>query len=257
MIKINKVLYKEIFSPPMMSFFVISACNLQCKECIMLSQMKLHSAYQMSLEEMEKFIYYTEKSGYFFNYRYTGGEPLYWKNLEEGTRMLRKSKSCKSILLMTNAMKHDNITDNIINMIDYVRISKYEYNHDAIKILKDKYPEKVMVVDREDFYPNPKEPLENSLPVDCGNPEHLYFNNKIFACPHSYSLAIKNGLTHLELGVDIGMDYCKRNREIRDGHEKICTLCLGNKKVRNQIEKEHNFSNHHSSLIQLTIRRKT
>lgn len=254
MMKFYNIDYQEIFQPPMLSFFVISACNLQCQECIMMDQMHTHASYQMSLEEMDKFIYFTEKSGYVFNYRYTGGEPLYWKHLQECTKMLRKSKSCKSILLMTNGMKYDNLTDDIISMIDYVRISQYNYNKEAMIILKDKYPDKVMIVDREEFYPNPTYPLDNATPVECGNLEHLYFKNKVFACPHSYSLAIRNNLTHLELGIDIGMNYCDRNLEIRHGHEDICKLCLGNKKVRDQIDKLKNISNRHLKLVQLTIK---
>jgi organic radical activating enzyme len=154
----------------------------------------------MSLEEIEKLIHYSEKSGYSFNFRYTGGEPLYWKNLEEGTRLLRNSKICKSILLMTNGMKHENLTKEVISMLDYVRISQYGYNEEAMKILKGKYPHKVRIVDREEFYPNPKHPVENSTPVECGNLESLYFQGKVYACPHSYSLAIRHNLTHLDTG---------------------------------------------------------
>jgi hypothetical protein len=106
-------------------------------------------------------------------------------------------------------------------------------------------------VPREEFYPNPTKPVENSTPVECGNLEALYFDSKVYACPHSYSLAIRHGMTDLELGVDIGMFYNKRNMEIRHGHEDICKLCLGNKKVRDQIGKTKNVS----PLVELKISR--
>ena len=253
MIKYTKISYEDIFKPPMMSMFVISACNLQCEECIMMNQMHLHPSYQMSLEEMEKFLYYTEKSGYRFNYRYTGGEPLYWRNLKDGTKMLRKSKSCNSILLMTNGMKHENLNDEIIRMIDYVRISQYNYNDEAISLLKEKYPHKVKIVDREKFYPNPLSPIHEAVPVECGNLEHIYFNKKIYMCPHSYSLSIKHNLKNLELGIDLCDNYCDRNLEIREGHELICKLCLGNKKVRDNLDMINNVSNRHEKLVQLNI----
>lgn len=255
MIKYSRIDYQDIFDPPMMSLFVISACNLQCGECIMMDQMHLHASYQMSLEEMERFLYYTEKSGYRFNYRYTGGEPLYWKNLKEGTRMLRNSKSCNSILLMTNGMKHENLTDEILGMIDYVRISQYGYNEEAMWVLKERNPYKVRIVDREEFYPNPKEPIHDAVPVECGNLEQIYFDGKIYMCPHSYSLAIRHDLTHLELGIDLCENYCDRNMEIREGHELICKLCLGNKKVRDRIDKVSNVSNRHDKLVQLETRK--
>jgi len=245
--------YENIFKPPMMSLFVISACNLQCPECIMMNQMNLHASYQMSIEEIEKLIYYSERSGYCFNYRYTGGEPLYWKHLKEGTRLLRNSKSCKSILLMTNAMKYENLTEEIVEMLDYIRISQYTYNEQAMKIVKNKYHNKTRIVDREEFYPNPNSPFENATPVECGNLEHLYFQGKIYACPHSYSLALKHNLTHLELGEEIKDNFLNRNCEIREGHIEICKLCLGNKKVRDQIDKTKNISPYHEKLlVQLT-----
>jgi len=210
----------------------------------MLDQMHLHPEYQMSLEEIDKFLYFTEKSGYSFNYRYTGGEPLYWKHLEEGTRMLTSSKSCKSLLLMTNAMKPKALTKKIVSMIDYIRISQYGYNHKAMRIVKETYPDKVHIVDREEFYPHPTSPINNATPVECGNFEHLYFKGKVFACPHSYALAVRHkmNMDETELGVDLCLNYCERNTQIREGHENICKLCIGNKKVRDQMGKVENVS---------------
>lgn len=253
MIHYNKVAYEDIFTRPMMSMFVISACNLQCHECIMMNQMKAHPAYQMSLEELERFLYYTEKSNYAFHYRYTGGEPLYWKHLEEGTRMIRNSKSCKSILIMTNGMAHEKLTAPIWRMIDYVRISQYGYNHEAMNYLKAKRPSKVRIVDREEFYPMPTEPVEDATPVECGNPEHIFFKGRVYACPHSYSLAIKNNLTDIETGVDLKENYCDGLADIRHSQEKICKLCISNKKVAKHMEKVQNVSRYHDKLVQLQM----
>jgi organic radical activating enzyme len=255
MIFCYKVPYEEIFSGPMMSMFVISACNLQCRECIMMSQMHQHPSYQMSLEELEKFIYYTEKSNYKFHYRYTGGEPLYWRHLEEGTSLIRKSKSCKSILLMTNGMAYNKLTPKILSMIDYVRISQYGYNKEAIKYLKTKHPYKVRIVDREEFYPMPESPIHDATPVECGNPEHIFFHGKVYACPHAYSIAIKNNLTHIETGVDLQYNYCSSFEQIRHSQEEICKLCISNRKVASHMQKIQNLSKYHQKLVQIDLHR--
>lgn len=247
----SRVNYEDIFKYPMMSLFVISACNLQCTECIMMSQMQKNSSYQMSLEEIEKFLFYTELSGYSFHYRYTGGEPLYWKNLEEGTKLIRKSKSCKSILLMTNGMAYDKMSSKTLSMIDYLRISQYDYNKEAIKYLKNKYPFKTKIVNREEFFPMPSKPVEEAVPVQCGNQEHLYFKEKVYACPHACSLALKNQINDVETGTNLVKDYCDVLKKIRLSQEKICKLCISNKGVAKHMKKIQNLSKYHDKLIQI------
>lgn len=237
----------------MMSLFVVSACNLSCGECIMMNQMKNYSGYQMSLEELNKFLTYAEKSNYKFHYRYTGGEPLYWKKLEEGTKLLRNSKTCKSILLMTNGMAYDKLNDKIVGMIDYIRISQYDYNKNAIKYLVKRYPNKVKIVDRQEFLPLPNEPIHDAVPVECGNFEHLFFKGKVYACPHSASLAIKHNLTHIRTGTEINENFCDDLNEIRHNHEEICKFCISNKKVALHVEKIKNVSKNHENLIQIEL----
>jgi hypothetical protein len=68
-------------------------------------------------------------------------------------------------------------------------------------------------------------------------------------------LALRHGLNHLELGVEVGMNYCERNTEIREGHVDICKLCVGNKKVRDQFDKVANISNIHDKLVQLKVKK--
>ena len=61
---------------PMMLLYVMPACQLACRECIMAPMMKSDAAYQMSIDEVETLVSCAEESNYQFHYRLTGGEPL-------------------------------------------------------------------------------------------------------------------------------------------------------------------------------------
>lgn len=231
-----------IFYPnePMISLYVASACQLSCQECIMLSLMKNQPKYQMGLDEVENLLSINEESNYEYHYRLTGGEPFLWKHFEDGIKLIRKSKSCLTLSVITNAINIKKVTDEMVDLIDCIRISKYKYNHENTDALSKKYPNKVLVVDRETFCKNPTEPVPNSTPVECGNPEIMFYNNKIFACPHSESIAIKFGMTDLELSKELKVGYRTGLFDLRHGHEKLCELCIGNAKVRNAMAKVPN-----------------
>ena len=66
------------------TFYVTSKCNLKCHECIMKHFMEANAKYEMSLEEIDFFLEASEKYNYKFDFILSGGEPLIWKNLEEG-----------------------------------------------------------------------------------------------------------------------------------------------------------------------------
>jgi hypothetical protein len=242
MSKLSKKL--TIFYPnePMLSLYVASACQLTCQECIMMSLMKKEPKYQMSLEEVENLLKINELSSYNYHYRLTGGEPLLWTHILPALHKIRASNTCLSISIITNAMNISKIDDELISLVDCIRISKYQSNHKNIEIIKEKYPETILVVDREKFYKNPTEPVKGSTPVECGNPELMYYNNKIYACPHAESIAIKFNLNDIELSRPLEKDYKKDMPQIREGQEKICELCIGNNKVKKAMSKIKNLN---------------
>jgi molybdenum cofactor biosynthesis enzyme MoaA len=175
------------YPEPMMSLYVASACQLSCKECIMSHLMEKDAAYQMSLKEIDDLLYYSEQSNYQFHYRLTGGEPILWKHLKEGVKKLRTSPSCLSISIISNAIHTESATDELMEMVDCLRISKYLYNEEKADYLEQKYPKRVQVVDRQEFTKNPAQNVPGSIPVSCGNPELMFYDNKVYACPHSKS----------------------------------------------------------------------
>lgn len=225
------------------SLYVTSKCQLNCEHCIMMNLMKDHRSYQMSLDEVRLFIDASEKSGYKFNIVLTGGEPLVWRNLKEGLRLLRASKACGRITMFSNAMYIESVDQELVGLLDSIRISRYRDNGENIITLKERFSDKVSLdeVDRQEFWANPTEAVPNALPVNCLNPELMLYDHQVFACPHSKSIAIGNGST-IKLSNPLEIGFIKGLADIKTTyHTEVCNYCISNGKVREQLSKEVNF----------------
>ena len=225
-----------------MSLYTTSVCNLTCSECIMQFQMGANKKYHMSLEELSDFLKYSIISGYNFQVLLSGGEPLLWKNLEAGLKMLRNSPAIDKITMFSNSMYPDKVTKDIIDNLDIIRVSYYEHNESHMQELKNKWPDKVEIVDKQEFWANPKVavPKEIAMPVECLNaPFHLYDRN-VYACSHCNSLSIHSG-AKVKMCNPLGINFLNNIMELKKGlSEEVCTWCISNKKVRDYVEKVDN-----------------
>ncbi|MDD5069805.1 MAG: 4Fe-4S cluster-binding domain-containing protein [Candidatus Omnitrophica bacterium] len=223
-------------STPWISLFVTARCDLNCTECIMGNLKSAAQGYQMSPDEIKRFIKTSESSRYAFNIILTGGEPLHWKHLDEGVQLLRGSSCCKSLHLFTNALNIKGLNDQTGNSFDRIRISRYPRNEKNIEELIRRFPAKVEIVDRTAFWKTPLSRMPNVLPAVCCNSEVFFFNNKIYACPHSASIALRHRTT-VTLYTPLKKGFLKRLPAIRKKQEyDICAFCISNMKVRNQAE---------------------
>jgi len=105
----------------------------RCKNCSAIPFMDANPGWQTPIEDIENLIKYSKQAGYFFSHiLLSGGEPLLWDNVVEGTRLLKESKITGSLVLVTNALAIDfNNLDKvfeIISNVDLFRISKYSRN---------------------------------------------------------------------------------------------------------------------------------
>lgn len=238
------------------TLFTNSVCNLSCSECIMKFQMtkeyegRVHNdwKYQMSIQEVKDFVYFSEASNYVFDIVLSGGEPMLWKNLEEGLKILRKSSCVNRIIMFSNGMQYKRMNQNIVNMLDRIRFSIYKdveggsNNTKHIKEFESLYSKnsEIISVDRSHFFPNPKKPLEIYEPVKCMNPERMFYKGQIYACPHSGSLAA-HAQSNVKVSEKIGLNFLQGTGDIRKNHEKeICSLCISNKTVRDQVKRKFN-----------------
>jgi organic radical activating enzyme len=225
------------------SLFVTAQCSIGCKECIMRHLMRDRDGYQMSLEEIRRFIDVSEKSRFRFDIVLTGGEPLEWIHFKEGVRLLCGSKICQSLVIFSNARKNLHYLDKtVMDLVTGVRLSKYAYNEKEIITLKEQYPEKIWIVSRENFWVNPKEPVPDSLPAKCLNPEALLLSDCVYACPHSASIAVFNG-SGVRLANPLAPGFLKGLASIKkEQQSEICAFCISNQKVRRKVLKIKNIS---------------
>lgn len=216
-----------------MSLFVTSKCAVNCKECIMGNLRRACPNYQMSLDEIGKFIEISERSHYYFDLILTGGEPLSWDYLKDGIKLLRSSKVCSSLHLFTNAMDISKLNAEIASHVDRIRISRYEGNYEnAIKLSK-LFGKKVEIVDRRKFWENPTHKVPDALPARCCNQEIMLFDYKIYACPHSASIDL-TGHSDIKLYNPLEYRFLKGLERIKKTQQNvICSLCISNLNVRN------------------------
>lgn len=107
---------------------VSSQCQNDCKNCAHIGLRQYIPDYQLTLEQLNKFIDVTEKSGYFIKQIniHGPGEPLLWKHFNEGIKLLKKSKSIGNINVTTNGILLDSIPTQVLKLIDLLGISVYK-----------------------------------------------------------------------------------------------------------------------------------
>ena len=224
-----------------MTLFVCLACQRSCSQCSQRGLMQWKPDYQMSLGEVEKFISDTKESDYdkFKSIIISGGEPLLWRHLEEGVRMLRESGLSHQLNIFTNGINAEAVTTGLFDNITILRLSKYAENKPVLADLVDRFgSEHIKIVDQTMHYPIPTELLDNVLPAKCGCEGYGLCDGIMYACPMVPAVAKE---FNLELA-DFPESYCDLQphwAEILNDFDKanhlFCRGCIGNQKVRGRM----------------------
>lgn len=223
-----------------MSIYTTSKCNLDCKECIMGGLMKDKPRLALTLEQLTRFLKVSESSGYLFEIVFTGGEPLLWRHFRASLPILRQSPAVEKITLFTNALHIEPLDEVTVSMLDSIRISEYSNNTLNIQTLLKRWPNKVSIVDRTEFYENPREAAPVTGSADCMNDEMILIGDEIYACPHSLAISLANNLPGVyskpvEPNFIRGVGLLKRSQS-----KSVCKYCISNRKVRNITQKIKN-----------------
>ena len=197
-------------------------------------QMDADPDYQMSLDELAYFLSVCEKFDYKFKFIISGGEPLMWKNLKSGLKMLRDSKVCQNIVLYSNGINIQVVDEETISLCDTFRISRYQYNTSNINNIKSKFPQ-LVVVDRKQHWKVPLEPVENVFPEDCGLKNELFlYRGRVYFCPMCPPITIQQKLdiiTSVEVNYETG--FLEGLKQLEKDHKPtLCPCCTWNKKIR-------------------------
>jgi uncharacterized Fe-S cluster-containing radical SAM superfamily enzyme len=146
----------------------------------MISEFK---GYQLSLEELGKFIDSTKKSDYFIEELsiHGAGEPLLWDHFEEGIKVLKNSGVIGKIIVTTNGLLLDKIYDETMSSIDMLSVSVYPgyQNYALLNEKKAKYKEKIEINLVSKFIAKPVRKY-SLMPGICSCPGPMFIKDKIF-----------------------------------------------------------------------------
>ena len=177
--------------------FVTSKCTEACDLCNQDPLMKSNQ-YEMTMDSINKFIFFTKKSNYKFKLiTISGGESLLWSNLTEAVRALHLAEITDRININTAA--NLNLISKKQKDIDFIskkawrawfRISNYWFNQPGLRLLRQLAPKKTTVVECRFFEIPPttiqKIPdIENSV---CDGPSFAFYDNKIVWCSNLLTL---------------------------------------------------------------------
>jgi hypothetical protein len=229
-----------------LSIKTTSLCQMYCKHCTVIPWMQQHPDYHVSIEDIKNLIKYSKESNYKWKFiLLSGGEPLLWENLEEGTVLLYKSGITDNLTMFTNAMavneKNIGRIGIVIDNLHNFRISAYKSNRKKIDYVVKKFGNRVNVVEREVRAIAPTEPIKNSLPADCHCRAYSLVDGYIDACGPARTILCK--IEGMFLGDDVKSVKLQKNfldfyKEYPKYNRKICQYCISNSKVEKHLKKE-------------------
>lgn len=217
---------------------VCSPCQNDCELCAHADLMRHVKGYQLSLESLDRFLYYTERSNYFVRSLsiHGPGEPFLWRHLNEGLLRLKRSRAIGWITMVTNGLLLDRISDEAMRCLDRLFVSVYS-NYNREELLKRfcaTYGERVSLFDGTNFWEHTKDPAE-TVPATggctCFGP--MVYNDRVFPyCgPPVFGAAKAKGIDAFaepKLSVPIGPNYLAGFNARLVGRMDICRYCWAN-----------------------------
>ena len=218
---------------------VSSPCQNDCELCAHADLMRHIKGYQLSLEKLDRFLFYTERSNYFIRSLsiHGPGEPFLWKELNAGLQRLKRSKSIGWITMVTNGLLLDRITDDGMACLDRLFISVYSnYNrHELLARLIARHAKKIRTWDGTYFWEHTSGSAQKTAPLtggcNCSGP--MLYDDKIFPyCgPPVFGAAKAKGIDVMSipnLWVPVGPNYMATYNARLVGRMDICRTCWAN-----------------------------
>ena len=217
---------------------VCSPCQNDCELCAHADLMRHIKGYQLSLEKLDRFLFYTERSNYFIRSLsiHGPGEPFLWKELNAGLRRLKRSRAIGWISMVTNGLLLDRISEDGLACVDRLFVSVYSnYNRpDMIKEFVARHGAKVRLWDGTNFWEHTADPTQTAPATggcNCSGP--MLYDDKIFPyCgPPVFGTAKAKGVEILSipnLWVPLGPNYMANYNARLVGRMDICRHCWAN-----------------------------
>jgi hypothetical protein len=225
-------------------FEVCGDCQRSCVFCSHGDMASVYKGYQLSIGELEKFIDYTRKSGYFIELLniHGIGEPLLWEHFEEGIRLLRNSGIIERISVITNGFLLNKIKEETLRAIDSLRISVYPgYPHkELLRAMKQRYKDKIEIMPRNTFRIKPLKRYDRVIPGECFCRGPMFVKDKVFfyCGPPVFGAAKLKGVDILASGdlyTQLKEDYLVGFQEQNIGNLDLCSFCWANNNIKTKF----------------------
>ncbi|MBF0181888.1 MAG: radical SAM protein, partial [Magnetococcales bacterium] len=220
-----------------MAFEVVAACHNDCLDCAHGEMRKSSKRYQLSMEQVRRFIQVTEASGYTIGAvnLHGPGEPLLWKHFNEAIPLLKASPAIESIIVNTTGKEMDRVADAVWGCIDRVELSIYdpEGEADLVRRLSAKYHNRLNVLPMNLFWERVRKTEVADTPCWCACAGPMLFGDRIyFYCgPPVFDAAALAG-TDIDaldyLYAPIEAHYLSRRDPSLVGNLALCRHCWAN-----------------------------
>ncbi|HRQ81265.1 MAG TPA: hypothetical protein PKZ97_09105 [Azospirillaceae bacterium] len=221
-----------------MKLEVRSQCQYDCEMCAHGEQRKMLKKYELSLEDLQRFLDATRESGYYVdNMRIHGpGEPLLWRHFNEGVQMLKASGVVGTIFVATNGLLLRKISEEAWACIDEMRVSVYAAfdRHDELEEVYARHRDKIHISEAGEFRALPQDPThEAPIPCACwcdgpmllGDRLFLYCGPPVFAAAKAFG---RDAMEDPELSVPVAPGYLDATDERKFGNMEYCKRCWAN-----------------------------
>lgn len=223
---------------------VSSPCQNDCELCAHADLMRHIKGFQLSMEQVERFLHYTERSNYFVRSLslHGPGEPFLWKHLNEGIVRLKKSPAIGWMTIVTNGLLLERISDEAMTALDRVFVSVYSnFNkHEQLARFREKHGRRVAVWDGSYFWEHTGSPGTTAPATggcNCFGP--MLYNDHIFPyCgPPVFGAAKAKGVDPMldrDLCIPLQMNYLDHYNAALSGRMDVCRYCWANPNFNGQ-----------------------
>jgi hypothetical protein len=223
---------------------VCSPCQYNCKNCQHSSFREVYKDYHLTLDELERFIFYTKKSKYYIREvcLHGPGEPTLWKCLNEGIEILHESEVIGGILIISNGASIGDIEEKTFEYIGKIRISDYPdvKENDLLSSLQKRFPEKIEMRGISKFSEMPNKKYIDSIPCSCECPIPMFIKDKIFYCNGGVFDAAKlkgvNIFDCHEIYTDLREDYLDDFIPGKKRNYDLCQYCFCNQNITKYLK---------------------
>ena len=122
--------------------------------------------------------------------------------------------------------------------VDWLRVSLYDWNRQAVQTLKERFGKKVHVIDSRRHWDLPSGPYGTEvLPADCVGPGYLVFDRYVYPCCNVPATPLGLGTSLEDIPrCRIQPGFIEALLPLRGRLDPFCQACIGNRKVQSWLK---------------------